>query len=81
MGGYAGICICRSGRDSPTCRRPRNRLQAIPFESRDEPRRRLTPIRRLSAAPNVEIKTKTPACAGVFLFWRSGRDSNPRPPA
>ncbi len=35
----------RSGRDSPTYRRPRNLLQEIPFESRRLSRRGQSPLR------------------------------------
>ena len=41
-------------------------------------------LRFPSKATQVAFSTpemKTPACAGVCNNWRSGRDSNPRPPA
>ncbi len=76
--------VWRSGRDSPTSCRPRMRVHAHPFESRRKPRRRLPPLRshapasgRNSDSTNAKARTRR-----AFAFvWRSGRDSNPRPPA
>ncbi len=76
--------VWRSGRDSPTSCRPRMRVHAHPFESRRKPRRRLPPLRshapasgRSSDSTNAKARTRR-----AFAFvWRSGRDSNPRPPA
>ena len=58
-------------------RRPRNRLQAIPFSPRREPRRRLPPLRMFLLRKNKNA----PFLRTRRFIWRSGRGSNPRPPA